>query len=309
MERYALVGALTWVGGVGAWAVGAGYAIASSRGGQQSSSSSSYAPSRGGGRTVRWAPEMVLDDDGTTPPSVEVASLDSLPAPPQPLGAALPDGSAAPTADGARELRSADEAVADLEAADAELEEAIEDLESRQEIRAAQAGGLQLKRPDSSQDAGALLTESQRRRLAPIKSLKRVRRSRKIRGPAAEEKNFVPLVKGARATTEESILNAYSGDSIDVKREQGEDYWVDPSLLRVEQSEQEQREARVKKFKKLDNAFKEEKLRQEIVAPYKNKTIVFITVGIGIAAFIFAAFPNLLELSAPDSIASFPDTL
>ena len=53
----------------------------------------------------------------------------------------------------------------------------------------------------------------------------------------------MPLVKGARATTEESILNAYSGDSIDVKREQGEDYWVDPSLLRVEQSEQEQRAA------------------------------------------------------------------
>ena len=31
MERTVLIGALTWVGGVGAWAVGAGYALAQGR--------------------------------------------------------------------------------------------------------------------------------------------------------------------------------------------------------------------------------------------------------------------------------------
>ena len=46
----------------------------------------------------------------------------------------------------------------------------------------------------------------------------------------------MPLVPGARATTEESILNAYTGDTIEAKREQGEDYWVDPDLVQTEQS-------------------------------------------------------------------------
>ena len=53
----------------------------------------------------------------------------------------------------------------------------------------------------------------------------------------------------------------------------------------------------------------EGRLKKEIVAPYKNNVIVYITVGIGIAAVVFAAFPGLLELNEPPSIASFPDTL
>ena len=83
-------------------------------------------------------------------------------------------------------------------------------------------GELQLVKPDGL-DVSGLLTESQRRRLAPIKSLKRTRRSRKLRTPSERgDTKYVPLVAGARASTDEAILAAFNGDTLDAKREQGE---------------------------------------------------------------------------------------
>ena len=145
--------------------------------------------------------------------------------------------------------------------------------------------------------------------LAPIKPLRRERRSRKIRDTGPKEDKFVPLVRGARPTQGEAILAAYNGETLDAKREQGEDYWVDPGLLKEELDAKELVESRRKKFKTKEEAFAEERLRQEIAAPYKNNLIGKIVVGVGIAAVLFAAFPNLLELKEAPSIASFPDTL
>ena len=322
MERYALVGILSWVGGVGAWAVGAGYAIASaratpSRGSAAAAGQARTMKSEDRQRTIRWGPDMVLSDDGTSPPSVEavvdsISGVESLPAPPQSIdGVQTQQGS---TSDAAAlgQLKSADSNIRELE--EAEAAEAAEEVVRSQLNAAAVADPTEtgLRRPaDSDYDAdrGALLTESQRRRLAPIKSLKRVRRSRKLRRTAEGETNFVPIVKGARATTDEAILSAYTGESVEEKREQGEDYWLDPELVQEEQTAEEKRVAVREEFKNLKDGFKEEKLRAEIVAPYKGKLIVGITVGIGVAAVIFAMFPSLLELSEPASIASFPDTL
>ena len=137
----------------------------------------------------------------------------------------------------------------------------------------------------------------------------RLRRSRKLRTAASDERNFVPLVKGARATTEESILNAYSGNSIDAKREQGEDYWVDPKTLEAQIRAKEAVSKRREEFKTRENAFVEDRLRKEIAAPYKNNLISVIVVGIGLIGALFAAFPGLLELNEPASIASFPSEL
>jgi len=164
---------------------------------------------------------------------------------------------------------------------------------------------LELRPPDAS----ALLTESQRRRLAPIKPLRRERRSRKIRTAGPKDDKFVPLVKGARPTQSEAILNAYTGETLDVKREQGEDYWVDPIALQEEMDAREAVQERRKQFKLREKSFGEGRLREEITAPYKNNVIGLIVVGIGVAAVFFAAFPDLLELNEPPSIASFPDTL
>ena len=57
-------------------------------------------------------------------------------------------------------------------------------------------------------DPGALRTESQSRRLVPVNNLKRKRRSRKLRTNTVSEDKFVPLVPGAKQSTDESIIAA-----------------------------------------------------------------------------------------------------
>ena len=329
MERTVLLGVVTWVGGVGAWAVGAGYALASSRHSQGGGTGSGkHAPGRGsyvppGARTntrVRWDPELVLDDDGTAPTPVEadVVDLGGLAAPPLSLGTPTStEGTTAASADASKQLTAAEE----------EEEKAAGGLPGGSRSRGGAGSGgsskdggtdggsalaessFELRRPEGIESMGELITESQRRRLAPIKSLKRVRRSRKIRRESAEQTDFVPLVPGARATTEESILNAYTGDTIEAKREQGEDYWVDPDLVQTEQSREAKKKTIREEFVNNKDNYSEQKLKQEIVAPYKNNLIGVVTVSIGVAAVIFSMFPSLLELNAPLSIASFPESL
>ena len=119
-------------------------------------------------------------------------------------------------------------------------------------------------------DASDLLTESQRRRLAPVNQLRRKRRSRKLRVIGADtDQKFVPLVAGARTSVEDSIMASYSAASLEVARERGEDYWVDPALLRREAAEQEAAvaaaELRRARFKRVsETQISEEKLRSEV---------------------------------------------
>ena len=80
--------------------------------------------------------------------------------------------------------------------------------------------------------AGELRTESQSRRLAPIKPLKRKRRSRRLRKAEVSDDKFIPLVKGARETTSESILKAYQVPTeLDQQQRAGEDYYLDPRAM------------------------------------------------------------------------------
>jgi hypothetical protein len=305
MERAVLLGMATWVGGVGAWAVGAGYALAQGHASARGRDNFRDSP------TARLAPQMQMsEDDSARPvePPVEVEVIDesSLTKPPLPLDA---KGDTSPPAN--MRLASIPEERLGTAAAGSELDEDDEfNGEDYEEGLAAYSPSLELRRPDDPANS-ALLTDSQRRRLAPIKSLRRKRRSRKLRIAGADEDGFVPLVKGARATTDDSIVAASqaSGESLDVQRERGEDYWVDPALLQAEFDEKERVKSRRARFKRKEKAFAEAKLREEIVAPYKNNVIGTIVLGIGVAAVVFAAFPNLLELNEPSSIASFPDSL
>ena len=94
-----------------------------------------------------------------------------------------------------------------------------------------------------------------------------------------------------------------------MKREQGEDYWVDPDLVESEVRAKERGAAKAKKLKDQAQNFGEQRLRAEIAAPYKNNVIGGIVLGVGVLALVFAQFPQLLELNAPGSIASFPAEL
>lgn len=151
------------------------------------------------------------------------------------------------------------------------------------------------------------MTESQRRRLQPIGKLKRKRRSRKVRVIGSDKsQKFVPLVPGARSDIGESITSSYL-DTTELKREAGEDYWVDPQLLKAELDRKQQEESRRKQFKLQETSFQPDKLKQEIVSPYKNNVIGYVVLGIGAIAVFFAQFPELLENNV--ALIQFPDSL
>lgn len=248
MDRVLFLAASSWVSGVGALSVGAGYLIAQA------------ASSRHRNSLPSPAYHITCQELDTPPPSPTSKALSS-PLPP------------------------------DLE------EDSFDEKKS---------DAIELRRPN---DASELLTEAQRLRLRPVNPLKRKRRSRKVRETKTNDDKFIPLVPGARTSTAESILNAYTGDTIYEKREAGEDYWVDPALLLSEQERKEQEETRRKQLRLRERPFEEEKLRTEISAPYKNNYIGAIVLGVGAVAFFFYYFPNLLESPVIDGVATFPGEL
>uniref|UniRef100_A0A7S3W6B6 Uncharacterized protein n=1 Tax=Emiliania huxleyi TaxID=2903 RepID=A0A7S3W6B6_EMIHU len=106
-----------------------------------------------------------------------------------------------------------------------------------------------LVRPD---DPSALMTERDRMRLAPVHTLKRKRRSRKIVRNEVVEEKFSPLVPGARQSVQETIISAYAGDKLEDKQLAGEDYWVDPAELKREVDAQRNARSRLKQYKRKE---------------------------------------------------------
>ena len=68
-------------------------------------------------------------------------------------------------------------------------------------------------------------------------------------------------------------------------------------------------ESRVKKFKKKKDAYSTDKLKQEIVAPYKKNLTLGIIIAFGALAGLYAMMPQLFETVNIAGIASFPDAL
>jgi len=162
----------------------------------------------------------------------------------------------------------------------------------------------ELRRPN---DPSGMLTESQMLRLRPVNSLRRKRRSRKIRRAEPKEDKLLPLVPGARQSVSESIIAAYSGDTLESKQTAGEDYWVDASSLQEEVRAKRRASLRKKAYARDKTNYKAEKLKEELASPYKNNVISYIVVGVGVVAVLFAAFPGLLEY--PSGTPLFPDQL
>lgn len=74
-------------------------------------------------------------------------------------------------------------------------------------------------------------------------------------------------------------------------KEKGQDYWVDEEALKREQ----QREAARKAARQSGNQVPDEKLWGEILSPYRQNWIGFISVCIIAIAFIIKNFPELVE--------------
>mmetsp|Transcript_22800 Transcript_22800/g.33387 ORF Transcript_22800/g.33387 Transcript_22800/m.33387 type:complete len:192 (-) Transcript_22800:305-880(-) len=81
--------------------------------------------------------------------------------------------------------------------------------------------------------------------------------------------------------------------------EAGEDYWIDEEDLKKSL----EREDAIRNRKAMEGEISQEKLRTEVVAPYKQNWIGLFSVGIVVLATIVTQFPELLN--AP--VIPFPD--
>lgn len=138
-------------------------------------------------------------------------------------------------------------------------------------------------------DPSELRTESERRRNSPPKPMRRRRRRRS----SAEDLDWdrldsVPLVRSNRATPES-----------------GEDYWVDGNVMLsdADKGASGGRGARkTVKPKPIDEGLKN-KLKEEVVTPYKQNWILRVALGIALLSVLvklFGGFDTIPIISVPD---------
>jgi len=91
-----------------------------------------------------------------------------------------------------------------------------------------------------------------------------------------------------------------------VRREVGEDYWIDPEDMERERRRREEQERQRIAFEARsgDEAMPQEKLMTEVKAPYRQNWIGYFSLGVGALSAIVSQFPELLE---PASVTRFPD--
>lgn len=75
------------------------------------------------------------------------------------------------------------------------------------------------------------------------------------------------------------------------KIEAGEDYWMEEDEL-LKYTEREQA---IKNRKSMEGEISQDKLKEEVVAPYKQNWIGLISVGMIVLAVIVKEFPELLN--------------
>ena len=94
-----------------------------------------------------------------------------------------------------------------------------------------------------------------------------------------------------------------------VRRDMGEDYWIDPEDLERERLRKEEQERQRIAFEERVRSGEEpmmpqEKLMTEVKAPYRQNWIGYFSLVVALLSIIVAQFPELLE---PAAITRFPD--
>ncbi len=83
-----------------------------------------------------------------------------------------------------------------------------------------------------------------------------------------------------------------------VRRDLGEDYWIDPADLEREQRREQERLLREQRYNSKKDKSKlipKEKLWTEVKAPYQQNWIGYFSVVIAILSVIVLQFPELLD--------------
>ena len=93
-----------------------------------------------------------------------------------------------------------------------------------------------------------------------------------------------------------------------VRRDMGEDYWIDPIDLEREQRRIQEEQllhiARGERNRKQTDIISVEKLMTEVKAPYRQNWIGYFSVMVAVLSIIVSQFPELLE---PTPTIRFPD--
>jgi hypothetical protein len=84
-----------------------------------------------------------------------------------------------------------------------------------------------------------------------------------------------------------------------VRRDLGEDYWIDPADLEMERTKEEERQRllrqRRSRSERNPDVIPTEKLWSEVKAPYRQNWIGYFSVVIAILSVIVLKFPELLD--------------
>lgn len=125
------------------------------------------------------------------------------------------------------------------------------------------------------------------RRAQPRRNLKKRPRRRDKRGGG----NFIQLPPDSNEQEEVEGETEWRPLAKSRAVESGQDYWIDETELRKVQ----ERERALKNRKLSIGEMPREKLRTEVVAPYKQNWIGWFSVGIVMIATIVSQFPELLN--------------
>jgi hypothetical protein len=114
------------------------------------------------------------------------------------------------------------------------------------------------------------------------------------RGPPGLGGGGPPLPGDGKATVTTEIRPLVPS----VRRDLGEDYWIDPADLEREQRREQERLLREQRYNSKKDKSKlipKEKLWTEVKAPYQQNWIGYFSVVIAILSVIVLQFPELLD--------------
>lgn len=133
-------------------------------------------------------------------------------------------------------------------------------------------------------DPSSLRTESQRRRNSPPKPLRRRRRRREEESLDWDAMESIPLVRP------------------DASPESGEDYWVDVDMVRLQEPGLGKGGKVKRKGKKIDEGLKD-KLKEEVVSPWKDNWILrvgIVVVILVLLVWVFGGEESVPIIKVPD---------
>ena len=159
-------------------------------------------------------------------------------------------------------------------------------------LHAAGSGGNLFEFRRRVADSNSCLYSTPPRRAQPRRNLKKRPRRRDKRGGGGG--NFIQLPSETNKQVEMEGETEWRPLAKSRAVESGQDYWIDETELRKVQ----ERERALKNRKLSIGEMPKEKLRTEVVAPYKQNWIGWFSVGIVIISTIVIKFPELLDTPA-----------